>query len=192
MTESQVVTMPALGAKGQELKFTIGFPVPLGATLQRGGVNFAIFSKHATAVTLVLFCEDTGQAVAEFPLNSRSNRTGQIWHVGVRGVGAGLQYGYRMDYENNPNPKIHRFDPSVILLDPAAKNVAGRAEWGYPRETSSSTWKVSQVRRAVVTNDDFDWEADVPLNTPLADSIIYELHVRGFTRHRSSGVARAC
>jgi isoamylase len=192
MTESQTATAPvSRGTGGIELEFSMGSPVPLGATLQHGGVNFAIFSKHATAVTLVLFRDDAGQAVTEFPLNARSNRTGQIWHVWVRGIGTGMQYGYRMDCEDNPNPKIHRFDPAVVLLDPATKNVAGRAEWGYPREASSSSWKPSYVRRGVVTDDDFDWEADVPLNTPLADSIIYELHVRGFTRHPSSGVVRA-
>ena len=124
MTESQTATVPvARGTGGIELEFSMGSPVPLGATLQHGGVNFAIFSKHATAVTLVLFRDDAGQAVAEFPLNARSNRTGQIWHVWVRGIGTGMQYGYRMDCEDNPNPKIHRFDPAVVLLDPAAKTL---------------------------------------------------------------------
>ena len=182
--------MPLPGV-GNELEFTMGSPAPLGATLQRGSANFAVFSKHATAVTLALFRDDSSGLVSEFALDPRCNRTGQIWHVAVRGVGAGMRYGYRMDYVANPNPNVHRFDPKVLLLDPATKNVAGRAEWGYPPEAASPSWKPCCGRRGVVTEDDFDWEGDVPLNTPLADSIIYELHVRGFTRHPSSGVTRA-
>ena len=185
MTESGLTDTQA-----NHLEFTMGSPGPLGATLQRGGINFAVFSKHATAVTLVLFRDGTEEAIAEFPLDSRGNRTGQIWHVLVRGVVAGIQYGYRMDYKGNPSPNIHRFDPRIVLVDPSAKNVAGRDEWGYPKEASSSSWKPRQMRRGVVTEDDFDWDADMPLNIPLSDSVVYELHVRGFTRHPSSAVAQ--
>jgi len=157
-----------------------GTPLPLGATLHRDGINFAIFSKHATAVTLVLFYPGDEEPLIEFPLDPQSNRTGQIWHALVAGLDPGIQYGYRMDCQPNPNPRLHRFDPSVILLDPHARAITGGRGWAFHSGP--------ERRRSVIVDDEFDWGHDQPLNIPLADSIIYELHVRGFTRHPSSGV----
>ena len=173
-----------------DLVLRMGSPLPLGATWQRRGVNFAIFSKHATSVTLIVFAAENGPVLREFPLDPHSNRTGQIWHAFIHGLGIGAAYGYRMDCQGNTAPTIHRFDPKIVLLDPAAKIVAGRREWGYPPEASSSAWKPRHVRRSVVTDDDFDWGSETQLNIPLSDSVIYELHVRGFTRDPSSGTAR--
>ena len=171
-----------------DFEFAMGSPSPIGASLQHGGVNFAIFSKHATAVTLVLFASGSEGSVAEFPLDPSYNRTGQIWHALLRGISPGIEYGYRMAAENNTKPQIHRFDPRIILLDPSAKCVAGRPAWGYPPEASSASWKPNYVRRAVAIDDSFDWEFDRPLNLPLSDSILYEVHLRGLTRHPSSRV----
>jgi len=171
-----------------EFEVSMGSPAPLGVTLRQGAVNFAVFSKHATSVTLVLFIAETESSIAEFPLDPHFNRTGQIWHVLLRGVAPGIEYGYRINYEGNPNPQIYRFNPSLVLLDPAARCVAGRPTWGYPKESSSSSWRPIYVRRGVVIQQEFDWNLDKPLNIPLSDSIIYELHVRGLTRHSSSGV----
>jgi isoamylase len=171
-----------------DFEFAMGSPSPLGASFQRGGVNLAIFSKHATSVTLVLFAPESPVSIAEFPLDSHYNRTGQIWHALLRGIGPGIEYGYRMGSGKTPDPQLHHFDFSVVLLDPAAKCVAGRPLWGYPPESSHSSWKPRYVRRGVVINDDFEWDLDRPLNTPLSDSIIYEAHVRGLTQHPSSGV----
>src|ERR1039458_4390563 len=80
------------------------FALPLGATLRRTGVNFAIFSKHATSCTLVLLQPGAEHPFVEFALDPRSNRTGQVWHVFVEGLDAGMQYGYRFDMQPNPNP----------------------------------------------------------------------------------------
>ncbi len=153
---------------------------PLGASFARGGINFAVFSRHATDVTLVLFDESDGTNV-ELPLDPHVNRTGDVWHMLVRGVDSGVTYGWRMDRRPNDKPQIHRFDPSYLLLDPYAQAIVGGEQWAISEQ--------SRFRKCLIPNGDFDWEYDQPLNIPLADSILYELHVRGFTRHPSSGVA---
>jgi glycogen operon protein len=188
MSTEQTKNSETENAHQRDLDFDMGSPAPLGASLRQDGINFAIFSKHATAVTLELFQPGEQAPFAAVALDPSRNRTGQIWHVLVRGIGQGIQYAYRMACEPNPDPSIHRFDWSARLLDPSAKSVAGRPIWGYPDQAIDPAWKPKYLRRGVATDDDFDWKGDRPLNTPLSDSVIYELHARGFTRHPSSGV----
>ena len=160
-----------------------GVPLPLGATLRRTGANFAIFSKHATSCTLVLLQPGAEHPFVEYPLDPRSNRTGQVWHAFVEGLDAGMQYGYRFAMQPNPNPVVHRFNPSHVLLDPYARVLSHGGAWGqYPAGKRP-------YRNSVVVENHFDWGDDQPLNIPLVDSIIYEAHVRSFTQHPSSGVA---
>jgi glycogen operon protein len=151
---------------------------PFGATARAGGVNFALFSRHAQAVHLLLFREGQDQPFAEIPLDPAANKTGDVWHVFVRGLSPDVLYAYRVNGPNNPRAG-HRFNPRALVLDPYARALSGGHPWaardGRPR-----------LGRVVV--DDFDWEDDAPPATPLAQSVIYELHVRGFTRHPSSGV----
>ena len=163
------------------LQLSRGAPLPFGASVVRGGINFAIFSRHATKVTLLLFHPGEAEPFQEFCLDPRLNRTGDVWHGLVENIEPGVHYGYRMDRVPNENPLIYRYDFANILIDPCGRTVAGRAHWGerYRRETD-------QRRRSAVVASDFDWGNDQPLNIPMADSIIYELHVRGFTRHHSS------
>src|SRR5271167_498415 len=160
-----------------------GVPLPLGATLHRTGVNFSIFSKYATSCTLVLFRPSATDPFVEYPLDPRSNRTGQVWHAFVEGLDAATQYGYRFDMQPNPNPQVHRFEPSRVLLDPYALVLSHGGGWG-----AFSPGK-RPYRNSVVIENHFDWGNDQPLNIPLVDSIIYETHVRSFTRHPSSEVA---
>jgi isoamylase len=160
-----------------------GHPLPLGATVHRAGVNFSIFSKHATACWLLLFDAGNPEPAISLPLDPHSHRTGQVWHIFVEGLDVGAQYAFRFDMQPNPDPAIYRFDGSKTLLDPYARVISGGSEWG--RIAPDLACK----RRSVVTENHFDWEHDQPLNIPLADSIIYEMHVRSFTRHGSSGVA---
>src|SRR5262245_14577239 len=141
---------------------------PFGATPRPGGVNFAVFSRHAHGVDLVLFKEGQEEPIAEVPLDPTVNRTGDVWHVFVHGLKPDVLYGYRVHGPLNPKAG-HRFNPRAVVLDPYAPAVSGR------------------VGRLVA--DDFDWEDDVPPATPLGQTVVYELHVRGFTRHPSSGVA---
>ena len=164
----------------------MGSPLPFGAALRRHGINFAIFSQHATSVTLVLYLPGLTQPIAQFRLDPRLNRTGNVWHVFVRGLDPGVQYGYRMDANPNPAPRLHRFDPTLVLLDPFAKAVASRPVWG-PAGTATAGVQSSPSHADIIENA-FHWGRDKPLNIPLAGSVIYELHVRGFTVHPSSWV----
>lgn len=147
-----------------EFEFVRGSPLPLGATVVRGGVNFAVFAKAAHAVSLAIFLPDDLVPVLEFPLNPKFHKTGDVWHCRLSGLDPGIHYAYRVDQGD-------------LLLDPYAKAVRGSSVWG---ETSAR-------RRSVVVDDRFSWEQDQPLGIPLADSVIYELHTRGFTAHESSG-----
>lgn len=166
-----------------------GKPLPLGATKTPEGVNFAVFSRHATAVSLVLFRKGQGEPMAEILLDPISHKTGDIWHVLVVGVDPSLRYGYRADGPFDPKGQGHWFNKKSILLDPYAKAVEGGEVWGLPPTEASEGGKdPSFERRCCIVAGDFNWEGDRPLNRPLKDTIIYELHVRGFTAHESSGV----
>jgi len=161
-----------------------GHPLPLGATLVRGGINFSVFSKNATEVRLVLFANGQSEPLAEFPLDPRYNKTGDIWHACVNGIDPGIEYGFRVARENRNNTPVHRFDPSKVLVDPYARSLRGGEVWGGERVDRTAP----SLRRSRVADERFDWKYDHPLNRHLADSVIYEMHVRGFTRHPSSGV----
>ncbi len=164
-----------------DFSFQRGHPLPLGASVQRGGINFAIFSRHATAVTLLLFQPGVETEIVAFPFDRKYNRTGDVWHAFISGLDPGVEYAYRMD---GPNLAPHHFNPTFVLADPYAIALTGRRHWGVKTGQSADCF-----RRALLVNPDYDWEHDQPINRPLADSIIYELHVRGFTMHPSSKVA---
>lgn len=168
--------------------FTLGRgePLPLGATPRRNGINFSIFSRHATAVTLTLFAPEEDDALTEIDLDPRYNRTGDIWHIFIRGLDPNVQYGYRMDRLDNEHPTIFRYDPDQVLIDPYTRALSGGANWAQPEDPHAEV--KARRRRGIIHESDFDWGDDQPLNIPLSDLIIYELHVRGFTRHESSGV----
>ncbi len=164
-----------------------GSPLPFGAWVVRGGINFAVFSKHATEVRLVLYFGSDADSIMELPFDPRMNRTGDVWHMFVHGLDPGIRYCYRMDRVPNEAPLIHRFDHDLTLLDPYARAVVGGEVWDAPAgEGQSSLTK----RHCALIESHFDWGLDRPLNIPLAESIIYELHVRGFTRHPSAGVSK--
>ncbi len=158
-------------------------PLPLGATPLRDGINFAIFSRHATWVSLVLFEPGGDQPVFEIALDPRFNRTGDIWHAFVKGLDPGIHYSYRMDRIPIGDPRMNRYNRSVLLLEPHSKATSGHSNWAEEAAGPTS-------RRSIVVEHSFDWGDDQPLNTPLADTVIYEMHVRGFTRDSSSGVAQ--
>jgi len=161
-----------------------GHPLPYGAAARRDGVNFSVFSMHATTVTLVLWNPGDAEPVLELPLDSRYNRTGDVWHVFVEGIDPGIEYAFRVECAPNPKPAVVRCDRRQLLIDPYGKAVSGLEEWGA---TAGAESRLDRLRSRVV-DEEFDWGHEHPLNVPLADSIIYEMHVRGFTRHPSSGV----
>lgn len=167
---------------------------PFGATPRPGGVNFAVFSRHAQRVHLVLFKEGHEEPLAEIPLDPAMNKTGDVWHILVHGLTPDILYGYRVEGPFAPKAG-HRFDSKTIVLDPYARAISGGQRWGVPdiphvlsngNGNGKPTGRLTRRGRLVV--DEFDWEGDVPPNTPLAQTVIYELHLRGYTRHPSSGV----
>ena len=158
-----------------------GTALPLGATRTPDSVNFAALSRHGTAVSLVIYSE-AGTPLGELPLDPRKNRTGDHWHVRVGGLPGEFQYGWRVD---GPAGKRHRFDPSRVLIDPVATMISGGEEWAGTCESDPDR----TGRRSLVTDEPrYDWGDDAPPLTPLEDSIVYEVHVRGFTQHDSAGV----
>lgn len=158
-----------------------GRPSPFGASFVPGGVNFAVFSKHATRCTLVLFEKGQLNPTAEIPFPDEF-RVGHVFTMIVFGLDyETLEYGFRMDGPYSVH-EGHRFDFSKILLDPYARVIGGLDVWGVPPEPDNP-----YPHRARLVYEDYDWENERPLNLPMQDLIIYEMHVRGFTRHPSSG-----
>jgi glycogen operon protein len=159
-----------------------GRPIPLGATMVPGGVNFAVYSDHATAMTLVLYHRGQREPTVEIPIPPEF-RLGSVHAITVYGLEyESLEYGFRADGPWAPAAGL-RFDPTRILADPHARLVSGRDVWGRPPD-----WADPYQYRSRLLFDDFDWEEDRPLLLPLDELVIYELHVRGFTQHPSSGV----
>ncbi len=166
----------------QNFKLRPGKPFPFGATLVPGGVNFSVFSCHATSCTLVLFKKHAPKPMAEIPFPEEF-RIGNVYCMVVFDLDyENIEYGYRMDGPNNFQ-EGQWFDSSKILMDPCAKIIGGRDIWGITPD-----WDNIYQHRARIGFDDFDWEDDRPLEMSPEDQIIYEMHVRSFTRHPSSGV----
>jgi isoamylase len=171
-------------------KVVPGRPHPLGATYDGEGVNFAIFSEHATEVELQLF-DSVGADTATERIRVRET-TGFVRHCHVAGLRPGQVYGYRVSGPYLPE-QGHRFNPAKLLLDPYARAVGGDLHWrgpifgyrlGDPRADLSISDEDSAgaVPKGIVIDDAFDWEGDRLLRRPLHKSIIYEVHVKGFTR----------
>ena len=161
---------------------TPGSPLPLGATITPEGINFAVFSRYAESLWLVLFTS-TGSRIGEIELDLTRNKTGDIWHLLLRTKKNNLQYCFRASGPYDPKGKGHFFNDSALLLDPYARALAGGEKWNGPQKKQAGF-----KRNCLVVEDDFDWEDDRPLKIPMQDSVIYEMHVRGFTQHPSSKV----
>jgi glycogen operon protein len=143
----------------------------LGVTHDGPYLNFAVFSSRATCISLVLFLPERAHPILEIPLHPPHHRTGDIWHVAIRGLPAEVEYGYRVDTPASSTPP----GTPELLLDPYAKAVSGADVWGqlpdpplYP-----TPWERLRPRRCRIGSPDFDWEADRPPQIPLADTIIY-------------------
>ncbi len=168
-----------------------GTALPFGSSQQKDGVNFSFFSRHAERASLVFFRPASNRIYAEIVLDPVVNRTGDVWHICVHDFDLSLRYGLRLDGPFDPNGKGHYFDRANILIDPYAKALTGGSNWGesYRRQGEFLDGLRFQ-RRCLVADETFDWEGDQPLQIRLEDSIIYEMHVRGFSCHPSAGGAR--
>lgn len=167
----------------------IGRSAPLGATVFPDGVNFSLFSRKASSVELLFFdCEDAAAPSHVMHLDSVTNRTYHYWHVFVPSVEPGQIYGYRVHGPYDPTNGL-RFDSSKILLDPYGRGVV--VPKNYDRDASSRDGDnvATSMKSVVVDPHSYDWAGDRPLRHPLSQTIIYEMHVKGFTRHPNSGVS---
>jgi glycogen operon protein len=163
-----------------------GRPHPLGVTAAIEGLNFALLCRHGTTVWLDIYPLDEGgdRPIAQIQLHPRYNRTGDHWHVHITGLPSGFRYGWRVD---GPSGDGHRFDPTRILLDPAATMLSEGAVWSGTCETDPER---TGRRSVFYRGPRYDWGDDAPPLVPLEDTIVYEMHVRGFTCHPSSGVSK--
>jgi len=166
-----------------------GNPYPQGANWDGAGVNFSLFSENATGVELCLY--DDRDENLETSRIAITEQTDRVWHVYLQGVKPGLRYGYRVHGPYDPN-NGHRFNPAKLLVDPYAKSIDGFLRWndalfgytiGHPDEDLSRDDRDSApfVPKSVVVDPYFDWRNDSQLHIPWHETIIYELHVKGFT-----------
>lgn len=155
-----------------------GYPLPLGVTVLNEGINFALFARHATQVILVV---DVPPAISgkrkktkryEISLGAEDHRTGDIWHILLETSSCDITYGYRVFGPDDKRGSV--FEPEKIMIDPYCHALSPR-KWGEPSSYGS------EPSCRIITHD-FDWQDDKPLKTPLAKTVIYELHVRGFTK----------
>jgi isoamylase len=168
-----------------------GLSFPLGATVYPRGVNFAVYSKNATGIDLLLFDKVSDPKPMQIiSLDPAKNRTYHYWHIFLSGLSPGQLYGYRVRGPFEPENGL-RFDGDKVLFDPYARCLA--IPENYSREAASRPGDNAATAMKSVVADlrGYDWEGDIPLKTPFTRTVIYELHVGGFTRHPSSGVAAA-
>jgi len=162
---------------------------PLGATPSPNGVNFSVFSKHATGVQLLLFDRvDDARAARVVRLDPSANRTYHYWHVFLPNIQPGQLYGYQVDGPSDPSNGM-RFDPAKVLLDPYGRGVMVPGTYGRDAARRPGDNIATAMKSIVVDISAYDWEGDAPLQRPSSRTIVYEMHVRGFTRHPSSGVS---
>ena len=171
------------------LVLTRGLAWPMGATVDDEGVNFAVFSAHATRIEVCLFSEDGRTELTRIALPERD---GDIWHGHISGIGPGTQYGLRAHGPYEPE-RGHRFNPNKLLIDPYARKIAGRVRWsrtlmgyhvGSPMGDLSFSTRDSAYampKGVVVGKDNFDWDGDTPPNHMGPELLIYEAHVKGLT-----------
>ncbi|MFA6920441.1 MAG: glycogen debranching protein GlgX [Gallionella sp.] len=177
-----------------------GSPLPLGAHERCGGINFAIFSRHASRVQLELFDHpEDAVLVRVIDLDSARNRTGDVWHVWIERIGPGQLYAYRMDGPYEPG-QGHRFNFNRLLLDPLATAISRLPPWdfasarGYdplaPEQdlTRSKLDNSSSMPKCIFISESFEWDGDQLLRHPWSKTVIYETHVRGISIHPNSGV----
>ena len=176
-----MIIMTSMTAKSyyfrdHELTISRGRPLPLGANLSARGVNFVLLCKHATAIWLVISEPCNSEIMCEIPLDRFEHRTGDHWHIRIQGLPVEFCYGYRADGPTGPR---HRYDPSIVLLDPAARALSCGRPWGIAGNLP---------RRSLLNQAMSDDDVHLPPRTPREDTILYELHVRGYTIDPSSGV----
>jgi glycogen operon protein len=166
-----------------------GSSAPLGATCWDNGVNFSLFSRNATAVSVLLYKspDDIGPSRV-IPHNEVQHKTYHYWHIFVSDIGEGQLYAYQVDGPKDPG-NGHYFDATKPLLDPYSKGLAVPA--GFSRKSCAAQGPITTppLKSVVTKSGSYDWEGDKRPCQPFAKTVIYELHVAGFTKHQSSGLS---
>jgi isoamylase len=178
---------PAEGAKPFAMQ-SRGSSAPLGATVSGGGVNFSVYSRDATGVDLLLFDAAEDPKPSHIVSLDPANHTYHYWHMSLSGVRPGQIYGYRVHGPWDPGRGL-RFDGTKVLLDPYGRGVVMPEHYSRIAASQQGDNTARAMKSVVVDLEVYDWDGDAPLKRPSARTIIYEMHVRGFTRHPSSGVA---
>ena len=165
-----------------------GVSAPLGATVLPEGINFSVFSKDAALIELLLFDDENAKQPARvIPLHPDEHRTYHYWHAYVRGLRPGQVYAYRAHGPFAPD-RGWRFDAEKVLLDPYGCAVAVPDAYVRLAGARPGANTVTAMKSVVANPSYYNWGGDLPLKRPFSETVIYELHVRGFTRHPSSGV----
>jgi len=171
-----------------------GDPNPLGSTVKKHGVNFSLFSKNGTSVDLCLFKNaDDSEPFQVISLNSTVNHSFHYWHVFVRELHVGTLYGYRVDGPFEPSIGL-RFDQSKLLLDPYARAVVTPKDYQRKLFAGFGHAKIDfskSMKGVVIDPEAYDWQGDHHVHHPYARSVIYELHVKGFTANPNSGITKS-
>jgi len=176
------------GAEREAVGKTNGQSSPLGATVRADGVNFSVYSRNASSIELLFFeREDDAKPARVIDIDSVTNRTYHYWHVFVPEAQAGQIYAYRVHGAFDPAKGI-RFDPEKLLLDPYGRGVVVPRNYTRGTARQKGDNAATAMKSVVVDPHTYDWEGDTPLANPSSRTVVYEMHVRGFTRHPSSGV----
>ncbi|MBU1240705.1 glycogen debranching protein GlgX [Myxococcota bacterium] len=163
-------------------------PLPLGVTPHYGGVRFALFSRRARRVAILLFDSvDDIEPSKVLELDPEKFRFGDIWSVFVEGIEAGQAYAYQLDGPWDPL-NGQRYDRGKYLIDPYAKSIAGPYDW-HRSQFEPHQPPLPMAPKSIVVSSDFPWKRDRPMHIPMEETVIYEVHLKGFTAHPSSGVS---
>jgi isoamylase len=199
MTEPERLLHDYVAEVSEHTDLRRGSPLPLGTHESEEGVNFALFSRHASRVRLELYDQATDATPTKvIDFHPKLNRTGDVWHVWLKGIRSGQLYGYRVDGPYRPE-EGHRYNFNKLLIDPFALAITPLPNWSFgaalgyePSETMlditcSQEDDAGAMPKCVFTNECFQWHDDLPPRHPWTMTVIYETHVRGFTIHPSSG-----
>ncbi len=171
---------------GKTFKVSKGIPYPLGATVQKGGVNFSVFSENGIGVELLLFeRHDSLEPFLVIKFDPNVNKTFNIWHVFVADINSEFFYGYRIDGKFDPE-NGHRFNHKKVLIDPYSKGI-DYALWKKEDAINDGDNLRTSLRSAIIDTSNYNWEGDTLLKKPLTKTVIYELHVGNFTKSPTSG-----
>ena len=165
-----------------------GKSYPLGATPNEDGVNFCVFSRNAEYLELLLFDQvNDAEPSHTIRLDPRQNKTFYYWHVFIKDIRPGQLYAYRV-YASSDIDTWDIFDAQKLLTDPYARAIVTPEKFSRQAATDPGDHNGQAMKSVVTSLGDYDWEGDEPLTLPYSESVIYELHVKGFTQHESSGI----